>query len=208
MQQACGLVIGRGTCEWWACHSVWLRQWLKQRCQLQPVMSKLDFIVLAVPLFSLPRLLETIEKTIYVRKPPKGKNPYCAMILNEGGGGISKSFNTVRELALHIYDTFGDYWASSVRCKTQHQDLQQHLLLPLLLPHQPLYKPTSLRRKWREPKEEIACSELWQEPCQMLLTIGKSGVTLLLSMLRLRISRLKQCLEGTMKETWETEQQS
>ena len=80
-------------------------------------MSKLDFIVLAVPLFSLPRLLETIEKTIYVRKPPKGKNPYCAMILNEGGGGISKSFNTVRELALHIYDTFGDYWASSVRCK-------------------------------------------------------------------------------------------
>ena len=53
-------------------------------------------------------ILETIEKLIYVRAQPRGKKRFCGVKMNEGGGGITKSFNSLAELAEHIYSEFGE----------------------------------------------------------------------------------------------------
>ena len=45
------------------------------------------------------------------------------MKLNEGGGGITKSFNTIAELAEHVYSEFGEGWRHNVRCKKKLQTL-------------------------------------------------------------------------------------
>ena len=50
-------------------------------------------------------------------KSPKGRKQCCAVKLNEGGGGITKSFKTIAELAEHVYSEFGEGWRHNVRCK-------------------------------------------------------------------------------------------
>ena len=57
-----------------------------------------------------------------MRKPPRGKKRFCGVKLNEGGGGITKSFNTVAEL---VYSEFGEGWKDNIQCK-QTQEPTQH----------------------------------------------------------------------------------
>ena len=112
-------------------------------------------------------LKKTIEKSIYVRAPPRGKKRFCGVKLNEGCGGITKSFNTLAELAEHIYSEFGEGWKNMIQCK-KTQEPPQHQRQET----KPLSKETKPQTAKKKQQEETACLKLYHEHYQKQ-TIGK-----------------------------------